>query len=233
MQKKIAVAFFGIPRASQIGPSIDENILNRLAATGAQVKVFYHLFDLAHISNARSSEDLALDKSNYDYFKHYEGELEAPESCLETWNFDEIKKYGDPWGDDYQSLRNLFHQLHSLHKVTQRVVDFDPDVVAFVRPDLLYHDKIRERDIEQCIKFPNSVVLPSWQWWGGYNDRFALCGKSSYHAYGERISNVARYCQVRNRPLHAENFLKYSLDEKGCRIVPTKLRGSRVRVSGD
>ena len=45
--------------------------------------------------------------------------------------------------------------------------------------------------------------------------------------------NVAKYCQIHNLPLHAENFLKYSLDRGGCRIEPIKFRGSRVRVSGD
>lgn len=234
MQKKIAVAFFGIPRSSKdCIPSIEENIIGRLVAAGAQAKIFYHLFDLSHITNTRSNENHELDKTNYDYFKQYDGELESPGLCLENWGFDKVKAYGDYWNDGYQSLSNLIHQLYSLHMVTRRITAFGPDLVAFVRPDLIYHDKIKKSAIEQCIKFPNSVVLPSWQWWGGYNDRFALCGKSSYHAYGERILNVAKYCQIRNRPLHAENFLKYSLDEKGCRIVPTKFRGSRVRVSGD
>lgn len=200
--------------------------------TGAEVKAFYHLFDIGHVLNIRSNENHSLDKSNYGYFNQFDGELEPPGFCLEKWEFETVKKYGDTWNDGYQSLGNLIHQLHSLKRVTQRISDYNPDVVAFVRPDLLYYDKINRWEVDHCIKFPNSVILPNWHWSGGYNDRFALCGKSSYRAYGERVLNIAKYHQDLGVPLHAERLLKYSLDKANCEIVPVKFRGSRVRASG-
>ena len=233
MPKKIAIAFFGIPRSTKdCAPSISKNVINSLLDTGADVKAFYHLFDIDHVLNIRSNEDHSLYDSNYDYFNQFDGELEAPGYCLKKWNFKEVKKYGDTWSDGYQSLSNLIHQLHSLNKVTQRVSDYNPDLVAFVRPDLLYHDKINRWEVDHCINFPNSVILPNWHWSGGYNDRFALCGRSSYRAYGERILNISQYHQNFDTPLHAEKFLKYSLDKANCEVLPVKFRGSRVRTSG-
>ena len=233
MQKKVAVAFFGIPRASNICvPSIEENILNPLKRMGAKVEVFFHLFEIDQISNKRSGEDGLLDQSNYEFFNKYDGELEGPEKCLDIWKYPDIEKRGDYWGDNFKSLKNLIHQLHSLHSVTLRLSKYDPDIAVFVRPDLLYHDKISEGCLNKCLENPDAAVLPNWQWYMGYNDRFSICGKNAIRAYGQRAENLVDFIQLSNGPLHAETFLEYSLRLNKIRVVTTRMRASRVRVGG-
>lgn len=233
MKKRIAVAFFGIPRFSQTcAPSIEENILGCFKQSGALVKGYYHLYDIEQIDNNRSKEKGTLDKSNYRYFEQFDGEIEKPGECLGQWGFEGIKKYGDYWDDDFRSLSNLIHQLHSLRQVTNRINDFEPDIVAYVRPDLLYKDKISEDLISLCLQSPKTVVLPDWQWWTGYNDRLSICGKDVYEVYGNRMLEASKYCQVTNKPLHSEKLLKYVLDKSNCNVATTKVRANRVRIDG-
>ena len=134
---RIAVGFFGIPRRSDICyPSIEDNILNALPAD-AEVSCFYHFYQQDAVINQRSGESGTLTMSNYSPFvDNMAGILEKPGKCLDRWDFDTFKKYGDAWGDDFSSLRNLVHQLNSLHQVTGLIQESDPDLVVFARPEI-------------------------------------------------------------------------------------------------
>lgn len=118
---RIAVAFFGIPRNSSICfPSIEQNIYQHLPGN-AQVRSYYHLYEPQLVDNPRSGENGFISESNYLPFAHMEGRLEEAGACLKCWGFDEIRKHGDVWRDNFKSLSNLIHQLNSLHAVTALV----------------------------------------------------------------------------------------------------------------
>ena len=229
---KIAVAFFGIPRATQqCFPSIQKKILDTLPKD-AEVKVFFHLYQQSMVINKRSKENGALTNEDYAPFLDFTGKLEAPEDCLETWDFEGIKESGDYWNDDFASLKNLIHQLNSLYEVTQMLKDYEPDVVLFIRPDLIYHDSFRNNCVRFSLKYPNSSFIPAWQWFRGLNDRFSICGKQSYEAYGERILNIKDYLSSVDNPLHSEDLLKFSLNKNNTLIMPLCIKASRVRIGG-
>lgn len=230
---KVAIAFFGIPRNSLICfPNIVKNIYNALEF--AEVKSFYHFYKQDKVVSLRSGENSDFNSLNYSFFDNISGALEEPGLCLEKWGFEDIKKFGDTWGDNYSSISNLIHQLNSLYEVTGIIESskYEPDVVLFIRPDLLYHQLIPEFCLFGARKDPNSIYIPNWQWWNGVNDRFAICGKGSYRAYGKRILDMKRFCLENNRGLHSERLLKYSLLKHNVRIKTLNVNASRVRVSG-
>ena len=230
---KIAIAFFGLPRCTaKAFPSIEEHIFSRLPP-GAEVKCFYHFYAQTQVVSARSQENGELDQSNYDRFKEYEGILEKPDDVLLTLGLENFKKFGDAWNKDFNSLRNLLLQLHSLKKVTELVQSFDPDCVLFIRPDMVYHDPIHAFYYKACQKIKNSVFVPEWQWGIGINDRFALVEKGAYQAYGMRLDQAMNYCLEGNRPLHSERLLKYALLKSEANIYILKVKASRVRVNGE
>ncbi|SEJ03502.1 hypothetical protein SAMN04244573_01083 [Azotobacter beijerinckii] len=229
---KIAVAYFGIPRNSKICyPSILQNIYAALPER-ADVESFYHFYRQDRVRNPHSGEDGALDSENYSAFAGMQGVLEPPDECLQRWEFERIKEFGDAWGDDFVSLGNLLRQLNSLYEVVSQVESFAPDFVLFVRPDLLYHDPMPS----YIFRFPglrrDNVYVPNWQWWGGLNDRFAICGRDSYKAYGRRIERIFDFCQATGRPLHSERLLKYALRQARSRVCTLNVRASRVRLDG-
>jgi hypothetical protein len=152
---------------------------------------------------------------------------------LEQWDFERIKEQGDTWGDQHASMRNLVYQLHSLRSVTAMLTPFDPDFVVYVRPDNFYHDALPRYVFSLPHARRRNAYIPDWQWWGGVNDRFAICGKEVYPAYGNRIEDIFAFCQSTGRKLHSERLLKFVLQRAGARVCLLPTTASRVRIHGE
>ena len=125
--------------------------------------------------------------------------------------------------------------MHSLNTVTGKSLQEQADIVVFCRPDLRYHDSLApviESALGQVGK-QNTVFLPAWQSWGGYNDRFAVAvGAEAIVTYGQRVRQALLYCKLSGQPLHSEQLLKYALTEAGINVDKIPTRASRVRASG-
>lgn len=228
---KIAVVFFGITRALRLTlPSITGQLIDPARAIAREVRLFGHFFRQTGISNPRSGEMGELDPEEYRLLNLDAVELEEPGACLDLYPMAEMQARGDIWRDDFASFRNLVHQLHSLQRATRLVEGFQPDIVIFARPDLLYHDSAAE-PLDLLARAHRSFVLvPDWSQWFGHNDRFALVkGAEGVAAYGRRAERMGEYC-ARGKRLHSERFLKYALG--GQRVRTMHMRASRVRANG-
>lgn len=229
---KIAVAFFGINRSlKHTVRSIESNIFAPLRAIG-DVKIFGHFYNLTEIDNPRSGESAKLEASQHALIDFDSLILGEPNNCLSRFDLDRIFAAKDPYLDDYKSVRNLLHQLHSLDSVTRSIQKiYQPDVVVFARPDLCYHDSFGVSMQLAIRSSAKQAFLPSWQRYGGYNDRFAICNGDSYIAYGGRANLIDTYVNSR-RPLYAELFLYYALRKTHIRVSGLEITASRVRVDG-
>ena len=231
---KIAICFFGISRSLHYTiESIIQNIINPSQKLG-DVEIFAHFFNQGHVANKRSGENSTFDVQEYELLRPDWVTIEEPDSCLGLYNFETLKLYGDSWGDNFMSLRNLIHQLHSLNEVTQAASLWGADVVIFARPDLIYHSSL-EAEITRAVRNrKEGVIIPAWQnWEGGYNDRFSICvGPKAVRAYGERISLAHSFCANFQNGLHSERLLRFALQSEGISPKWTRARASRVRVGG-
>lgn len=228
---RVAVVFFGITRALRLTlPSITANLVAPARSIGRELRLFGHFFTQTAIRNSRSDEEGELDPEEYRLLALDGVELEEPGACLELYPTAEMQAQGDIWADDFASFRNLVHQLHSLKRATLMAEAFQPDIVIFARPDLLYHDSMAEH-LEMLARAHRQFVLvPDWSQWFGLNDRFALAkGPDAIAAYGMRADRMGAYC-AQGKRLHSERFLKHALG--GQRVRKVHLRASRVRVSG-
>jgi len=234
MNSKLAICFFGITRSlSHTIESIEVNILGAAQRIREPV-VLSHFFDQKWINNPRSGEKGAVCEEEHALLDNDWLCLEEPDSCLQMWDYKELQQFGDAWGDDFQSLRNLVHQLHSLNAVCEEALERGVEVCIFCRPDLRYHDSLL-RPLKRAIRRGGNVVyLPGWQAWeGGLNDRFAICvGRNAIAAYGKRIQDAHAFCKEGNTPLHSERLLEYALSCRGIQIIKIKTRASRVRIDG-
>ena len=229
---RTAIAMFGIPRGSNITmPTIHRHFIEPACRLG-ECKVFYHLYEQDRVTNARSGEDGQLPRDAYAPFAAFDGELEAPGACLARWNFDRIQQFGDEYDDGFGSIRNLIHQLHSLRQVTQRVAQWRPDVVLFLRPDLYYHGGLSDSTLRRLAARRQRCTIPEWQWWDGYNDRFSICSADAFSAYGNRVELMVEFSERTGRPLHAERLVRYALEKARISVRTTTLRASRVRIDG-
>lgn len=232
---KIAVLVFGIPRASAVTLEPLMRHIVAPARTVGEVGLFGHFFEQTHVSNARSGENASLSAENYKAFRQdFQLITEPPAQCLAAGPFEALKPFGDYYGDGFQSLSNLMHQLHSVECVTALAREqMDPDVYLFARPDLLYHDACPQLLIRRAGLHPSHCYLPPWQWWGGYNDRLAVCGRHAAQAWGHRLRQALPYCEQQQKPLHAEKLLRFALKQGDVSLRLLPVRASRVRVSGD
>jgi len=212
-------------------PTIRQNLFAHFPY-GSEFKCFYHFYQQTRVENQRSGESGILDQSNYQPFMKYEGLLEDPQEVLDNLPLERLRLFGDPWKDGFSSLRNLLLQLHSLKTVTGFVKAYNPDVVLFARPDLVYHDPVPQHVYLMADKYCNSVFVPNWQWGRGLNDTFAVCGKGAFEVYGTRIDEIFNYCQEKKEPLHSERLLKYSLLKANKDIYHLDVKASRVRLGG-
>lgn len=228
---KVAVVFFGITRALRLTlPSITENLIAPARAIARDVRTFGHFFTQTAIRNARSGEEGDLDPEEYRLLALDAVETEAPGACLEQYPVAEMQVRGDIWRDEFASFRNLVHQLHSLKRATLLAEGFQPDIVIFARPDLLYHDSMADHLDMLARAHRQFVLVPDWSEWFGLNDRFALAkGADGIEAYGKRADRMGEYCS-RGKRLHSERFLKFALE--GQRVRKVHLRASRVRANG-
>jgi hypothetical protein len=230
---KIGIGFYGLPRASAVTlPSIMANIIDPARGLSETI-VRYHFFQQHCVYNPGTNENAELAVENFTLFQEaFEGFLESPGGIPEKRGFEAIKQFGDAWENQFVSLRNLLMQLHSLHHVTQQLLRETPDIVVFARPDLQYHDSFA-KELASAIEDSQSVArLPDWQWCGGYNDRFCICGREAIMPFGYRIDSIGRYLDLLQRPLHSERLLQFALDTAGVRVHPVSLRASRVRAGG-
>lgn len=228
----IGIGFFGVPRSCLYTfDSIVENILKPAEEIG-NVVVRFHFYEQDEIINIRSNENSILDKKNYDFFESYSGIKENPDIINEKYDLKNFFSYGDSWNDDFKSLRNLILQLHSLHEVTKLLIDESPDLFILIRPDIFYYDSIKV-DLLNALNDSSFVArVPYWQWAGGYNDRFSICGYDAVVEYGLRINKIDRYFRHYKKPLHSERFLKFCLDSSLIKVKIMRIRASRVRVNG-
>lgn len=229
----VAVCFFGITRSlKHTLPSITRNVLEP-AARGGEARIYAHFFDQKRVDNPRSGESGDLDPGEHRLLSPHWLELEPPDAFLESRDFALLKSHGDYWDDGFRSLRNLVHQLHSLDRVTQAVLDDGIEVCLFCRPDLEYHDSLAHVVSRARRDAGPLVQLPYWQSWEGLNDRFAVAtGRTAIAAYGQRIRQALTYCATTSRPLHAERLVEFALREAGVRTRLISPRASRVRVDG-
>lgn len=238
---KIAVCFFGITRSltHTIG-SIEKNILGPARELG-EVRVFAHFFRQLAIDNPRSRESGLLAQDEHVLLNADLLELEEPGLCLSAHDFDVIKTYGDRWKDEFRSLKNLVHQLHSLNRVTNVALDWDADIYIFARPDLMYHDSFKRVLRKVARSRLRTAYIPTWQrWHGGLNDRFGVCvGADAAQAYGTRLTCALQFAETdtmrfngTDRGLHGERLLGHVLRSAGIRVKGLGVRASRIRNGG-
>lgn len=230
--KKIAIAFYGITRSlKHTITSIENNIINPAKEIG-EVKIFCHFFNQKIIENPRTNESGALDPYEWQLLNADVNLIEEIDNYKENSIYEELIQYGNSWEDDGQSLKNILRQLLSLQKIT-RIIKEDGqfDLIIFARPDMLYHDSIYEIIKNNKVN-KNNICIPYWSWSGGLNDRFAICSKSSYEIYGERISHSLDYCISKKKPMHSERLLMYALQKSSVQLNLISTRATRIRSDG-
>jgi hypothetical protein len=188
------------------------------------------------ITNPRSGEfSVVPDRSECTLLELDLCWIEPQQTSTTAGEFAAGSTLPDAFGDQYRSLRNLCHQLHSLRRLwslLQLLGVEESDVVLLLRADLLYLDVLDPAfDLAPLLDGSADMIVPSWQSWGGLNDRFAFCSGRGARAYATRIDLFSDACMSLGC-MHAERFLRFVVRRHDLRVGLTDLRAVRLRANG-
>jgi hypothetical protein len=232
--KKVALCFFGLTRSLKYTiNSIQENILNVLKDNDIEYTIYLHTYDLKILNLKRSEEkNCLLDIHEYKLLKPDHVTITHQEDFDKSFDWDYVKKFGDPWWyecNDFESLYNLFRQLNSIQLCTQLWKNHNEyDCYLYLRPDLNYNDKLNINELNLVYENKNSIISPDWAKDNGLNDRFAFGSKKSILKWANRIDDRIEYQKV----FHSELYLKWVMDKYKIKKYFTKMKASRIRANG-
>jgi hypothetical protein len=233
---RIFLGFFGITRSLNhtIG-SIRAHIFAPLEQAGVQSPRYGHFHLPERIINRRSGEfGLPTDPAESSLLALQDCALEPQDRDLIRTELAIARRFPDLYGDDYASAQNLCFQLRSLGRLwTMLEPDLtDQDWVAFLRPDLLYLDRLDLPKIAADLARNGAdLAVPGWQAWGGLNDRFALANARAARAYATRMARMEAAATARGG-LHAETLLGFVAVEERLRVGRLRERAVRIRANG-
>jgi hypothetical protein len=232
---RVAVIFFGVARGLSVTmESIKQNIY---ACNPDDEFSFYTIASLnmvERISNPRNGENgVSLNEADALLLNADAYTLVRQNDIAIAEEFAAAKRQTDYYKNNWISVRNSLHQLASLRRAWALSLDVlhgGADYFLFVRPDLIYLDEIRLKDIVDRFQGRGSIALPAWHGWGGFNDRFALADAVAARHYAERLSLVMEYCATRE--FHPESLLAYALEKGACSVCRLDVKAQRVRAHG-
>ena len=233
------IGYFGLNRSLDItSNTISANIIEPFVRLGFRVVSAAHLNSPAVINSPRSGERDVV-ASNFG-IENIDCELiwQEPqrEDSIEPLASNIFANYPMRGEADQDRIirRNALLQMYSQTKLLAvlRLLDFDRfKVFCFIRPDLLFIDRIPDAGIMSIADGSIDIITPTWQRWGGLNDRFALCSRRGAEIYLDRLSWVSAFCQEKGY-FHPEEILLYSIEKSGLKYDFMSTRARRVRSTG-
>jgi len=233
---RIFLGFFGITRSLRhtIG-SITKHIFEPLQQAGFAPARYGHFHLPDGIFNRRSGEfGLAIDREEAALLELQGCQLDQQHPALIAETLAIAHRYPDPYGDNYSSAANLCFQLRSLHELWNLIEPqiTEQDWVVFLRPDLLYLDRLDLPNIVAGLSRQNAdLAVPAWQPWGGLNDRFAIANARAAQIYATRITRVEAATK-KIGALHAETLLAFTVGAQRLRVGRLQQRALRIRANG-
>jgi hypothetical protein len=123
----------------------------------------------------------------------------------------------------YSPSMGIEHEIHyfqqlwaisecfDLIKEYEKTMNIRYEFVVRARPDSILNYA------GESLPLPNNstILIPNEQHWFGYNDRFAIGSVALMEKYMRRWHDLSK-CYVRN--IHAESFLKLSLDRLSINV---------------
>lgn len=134
----------------------------------------------------------------------------------------------------YQTLQNAIRSLYSVKSVTQmwQNQDIKYDYYIYIRPDLLYINKINIKLIIGNFISSNTLQTPFWHKCIGLNDRIYMGKENEISIIGNRLDYAKEYTNKQKKGYHPEGFMKYIVEKNKIKIIDINLKGKRVRANG-
>ena len=241
--KKVALIFWGLTRnLKRTWPDMKRNVFDVLANAGWDHKVFIHTYYFqGPYNNTWAKEfNVQLDFDEYKLLAPYRVMREDQNEVLARLNVRAYMSKGwKHWASGTpQMIQNFVLALYSLKQATllfeaanaaasaSAAVEQQYDKVIFLRPDTLFPSPLDVKILDRANL--NTVVVPDWGHFHGYNDKFAVAAPAAALVYGKRFDGLLAHSRA--RPLHSETYLKVTLDKAKISVVSHSIKFLLVRA---
>lgn len=210
---RVAVCYWGLTRsASKVYQTHFDNIFNVLKKNNVFYDVFMHTWTLKGPQYAFWNALTApIDYDEYmllkpKYFRRDDQDLftEGIDFSLYYYESEKDKEWHP------RLVFNLLCGLESQKRVTSMVYESgnEYDYIIYVRPDVRIDSTF---DVSWLNLPANGIVIPDYEHYEGYNDRFAILPYANASVYANRIDQMAEFRKNHGR-IVSEKYLKYVCD---------------------
>lgn len=238
----IVVAVFGLVRSlSHTLPSIHQFCLDSIQSTGYTYEVIIHTYQFAGTyKNLRNKESaLELNFSDWKLLHPSNVKIDDQDKFDSSVDLDQYNAFGDPWHNNYESMKNHIRALNSLYQVTLMLETLSLtkqiDGVVFLRPDVEYISELPIYLLPHPFEKP-TLFVPDFHRscnGGEFNDRMAMGDLRAALIYGKKFEYAMQYSKI--HPMHSESFTYYYLkvvNNLHLTVVEVPFRFRRIRSGG-
>lgn len=227
---KIAICFFG--QVKNYTSNLYENFVQNITSQIVNYELDYYIvtYNNNYMFNPINGENHSIDYNSIFQYINFNSSLILDINSDEIKfvdNFSEylVEKFGGCWGDNSQlSTKYAVRQLYGLKKL-YTIISNKYYRYILLRPDIWYTSKLHNI----LINNNEDLVIPLFDSWGGYNDRFAIANNFGLKIY------CNRYDSLIEKPVkyHSENYLKTICNYNNIKIKQLdNFYFKRVRANG-
>lgn len=215
---KVAVCYWGLTRSTRfVYPSHFDRIFRVLETNGIGYDVFMHTWSIEGKQWSWDQQlETPVDYEEYQFLKPKYYKIEPQSEFLDRLDFSQYYYQGETeWLP--QLIRNHLCALESQKRVTDMVTESGNhyDFIIYVRPDVWFRSPL-DVGLMRSLK-EGEIVVPSFDSYGGYNDRFAILPFATAPIYGKRIDEIAQFRRDVGY-IVSEKYVKYICDKYGLKV---------------
>jgi len=214
MTVRIAILYWGLVRTlREVFPLQKKYVYDELDGSGIEYDVFVHTW--ATEDNLVWDRPMAesIDYTAIDILNPTSRQIDSQSEFLDTVDMSLYYYPGEYEWEPYL-IKNHLCALESMKRCSRLCSNYGKsyDYVMFLRPDALLDRRLPVEDIFNGEFRENTIVLPNFNHWEGYNDQFAVLDFRTFSWYGERIDGIAEFRKTNGR-IVSEKYLKYIIDQ--------------------
>ena len=231
---RIALGFWGITRSlKHTIQSIKQHIIKPMQQQNIEIIIYMHTYNVkSTYNNIRTNElHIQLDNDEYKLLNPHYIQIDDQDEIKKQINIEQYRTHPDPWNTEYNSVDNFICAMYSkqqlINMISASKKEFD--YVIFLRPDVKYKNPINTALFSHVRG--NTICVPNFALYYGFNDRFAITNMITYKIYGSIFNDLLEYSK--HCSLHSEQCQSLILQRTLMRLVYIPVFFNRVRFNGN
>jgi hypothetical protein len=240
VKMKVALLYFGKSRSIRRTYTTHQiHVFNKLKEAGIEYDIFMHLWSSSNNMIWGSESGIPEDEGSYTLLEPTFFKKESQNDFLKTVDFGKYfyphiyRTIGHSTHGEWlpQLVQNHICALESQRRVFQMAEDTGIvyDAYIVIRPDAYF---VSDLDIDALRSLQvNTLYLPEWMWFEGYNDRFAFGCKDVMQRYTGRLEDLPEFRRTNGR-IVAEKCVKLMVEKYGFVVKPLSVKFHLCRPDG-